>query len=165
MRNDIFGASQAKIEQAKLKNALRGFPAVTWLTAYRRCLVGILGSLNRKFCIGRKWKFLESYEFVLRFGSNWFNKKVMRTLRFESHLCRRVFKSRIGATKSPGGAKMKKCLTFFGNLEWIQNRNARFSASNNIDFWSRKSHMVGKWSSKIEKLILIQIWKITETTA
>ena len=63
--------------------------------------------------------------------------------------CRRLLNIFILATKSPRGAKRRPC-TKMENSKFSKNWNARFSVSNDIDFWSRKIHMAEKCLPKLK---------------
>ena len=66
---------------------------------------------------------------------------------------RRNEQSRNYSTLTPNMMKHDKHWKLSIFFKSIENINVSFSASNNIDFWSRQIHMAEKWWSNLKNLI------------
>ena len=79
--------------------------------------------------------------------------------------CIKLFDFAISATTSPSGKQInifEKKLNEVPKV--IKNQNARFSESNNIDFWYRKINMAETYFLKIEQSILLEMTKMKRNT-
>ena len=87
-----------------------------------------------KFCFGKQRGFLEFYGFVFDSDEIGVIERPCGHYVYQLISCRRLFKFSIVATKSPGGADIMISEQNREIQESVEDRNARLSVSNNIDF-------------------------------